>query len=205
MKRNAVKKNATKALMLALAVATTGLMSIATPIRAASSAGSSTTPPPRPNPGQAVLDNIAAKLGRALTEAEVNEIKAALKAAKDEIEEANATAVEDIADTFGLTVDQVKAALQKRAPLVQTLSELVGHKLTQAEIQALRDIMKARRDALKKIHDELVESIASSTGLTPEETDEALRPPPPPKPPEGKPGDKPGCKPPGGPSAPPGA
>jgi hypothetical protein len=197
--------NVTKQWMIALTLGTMGIVNLAAPVVAAqagtSSGTTSTTQTSRPDPLQVVLDNIAAKLGRALTDSETSEIKTALATAKEEAEEANATMVEDIADTFDLTIDQVKAALQKRAPLVQTLSDLVGHKLTKAEVDALRAATKARRDALKTVHDELVETIASITGLTPEEADETLRPPAPPKPedkPADKPADKPECKPGGG-------
>ena len=190
MKNNNLKNNG----LAALALTATGLMNIAAPLFAAPTATGSTqtnragTQPDgkQPDGTQTVLDNIAAKLGRALSASETKEIKAALEAAKTKIEAANATLLQDIADAFGLTTEQVKTALQTRAPLVQTLSQLVGHKLTQAEIEALRAATKARADALKTIHDDLVETIASITGLTPGEAADALRPPPPPKP-----GDKP--------------
>ncbi len=132
-------------------------------------------------------------MGRALTASEIKEVNAALTSGKEQIEDANATLVKNIASAFGLSQDQVKEALKKRAALVQTLAEMVGRKLTATEIQALRVAMNARRDALKTIHDELAVTLASATGLTPEEAGEALRPPPPPKPGD-KPADKPADK-----------
>lgn len=203
MKRNTEKK-LSRNMLLVLAAGAMALTSIATPALAAKPGApdrGSAAQRPRPDAAQVVLDNIASKLGRALTTSETKEIKAALGTAKTAIEEANSAWVEEIADVFGLTIEQVRAALQKRAPLVQSISELVGHQLTRAELDALRNATKARRDALKKIHDELVDTIASISGLTPEEADEALRPPPPPRPgdkPADKTGDKPECKPRGG-------
>ena len=133
MKRSTV----TKKLMLALALGITGLMSVATPVLAASTGG--TTQTSRPDQAQVILDNLADKLGRALTASEIKAVNAALTSGKEQIEDANATLVKNIASAFGLSQDQVKEALKKRAALVQTLAEMVGRKLTATEIQALRD------------------------------------------------------------------
>jgi F0F1-type ATP synthase delta subunit len=158
----------------------------------------STAKPPKPNPAQALLDNLADKLERDLTEAEAKEIKLALDTAKQQIEAANNKLVSDLASAFALTPEQVKEALKTRAPLVETLAKLVGHKLTSDEIKLLKAAIEAHHKALKASRDELIATISSSTGLTNDEVAEALQPPPPPKPsdkPSDKPSEKPNCKP----------
>lgn len=157
----------------------------------------STANPQKPNPAQALLDNLADKLERELTKAEANEIKLALDTAKEKIEAANGKLVSDLSSAFALSADQVKEALQTRAPLVETFARLVGHKLTRDEINLLKPAFEAHHKALKSSRDELIATIGSVTGLSNDEVAESLQPPPP-KPsdkPNNKPGDKPNCKP----------
>jgi len=179
-------RSRTKGLVLALALSAGGLTlagHAATSTDATPDSSAAQTAPPKPDRLAGLIARIEDKLDRALTDEEKTEIADALKAEAQASRDAQGDAVEAIAEATGLALDKVKEALKgnPRGPeILQRLADQLGRALTDAERKAVVAALKARADARKAAHEQLIATVASITGLTEDEANEVLKPPPPP-------------------------
>lgn len=195
MKRNAWMGG----LAIALSLSTVGLAGAATTPPAGSPTGNPTKPPPLPKPGtlgQGLIEKLEAKLGTKLSDADKQELGGAVKTAEAALKAAQDDFALAVANTTGLSLDQVKTALSEPMPM-RSIEKLLGRRLTTTERDAIVAARKARNAASKAAMYEFIETIASITGLTEDEVKDALKPPPPPPPGDQPPGPK--CPNPGGP------